>query len=566
MNAAFTAVAGAFTQVARKPAFSRRERLASRSQCREPMGNPTSSISRSPVPPPASRVAEPPRAPARATPPPAPTGHTGASTFEAGPAARVTDRTRLEGVLDRAGTDGRVRDRVLDRIDAMPEADQARERTLLERVATGPNGERAVRAYDEVSELAGSSRRARERLTPDVREALVRGVAEPRTPGDPNGEEGVMGVHQATTAARALVDMPADRYDAVTGALGRAGGGHAASPQADAQAERALILEAVAARAPALSRRGAAGDAALGEVTSFAGEIRGMQRDELMRTTSVIDTDSLLGTSARTDRTDGDGLLQRFTDSCAPTGAQIARAELDPIYARELHREGVVSLAADGAVGAEQERTLERGGGVAVSRRAARAHERFDDAISGETPEVQRRLRDYASGRLAARGDVEALMAVPGDLERVRAAHEGHPSVEELGLMRAEPRPDGDGMPAERALDAIARPAAHSRYTYREVGAHGLTERQADDMARRIEAGDDVGIRISDRTGDGGHFMMLTDVRGEGADRRFLVSDPWSGRTTWVSDADLRTPGTHTFDREFGVGWDRVTTYYYPRD
>ncbi len=37
------------------------------------------------------------------------------------------------------------------------------------------------------------------------------------------------------------------------------------------------------------------------------------------------------------------------------------------------------------------------------------------------------------------------------------------------------------------------------------------------------------------------HWMLLSAVEGEGAERRFLVSDPDGGRTVWVSDADLRS-------------------------
>jgi len=508
--------------------------------------------------------AAPPPPPPR-TAPPARTGHSDASTFESGPASRVDDRARLSGVLDRSGTDARLRDRVLDRIDAMPEADRARERALLERVAAGPNAPRAVEAYDEISEIAASSSTARERLTPDVREALVRGVADARVPGDANGDEGVMGVRQATTAARALVDMPADRYDFIQANLARAGGGHVASPAADAVTERALILEAVAARAPELSRRGERGDAALREVTGFAADIRGLPRDELVRTTTAVDVDASHATSRRTDVTDGDGLLQRYTDSCGPTAAQIARAELDPVYARELHREGVTSLGPDGEIAREQRDTLEDHGGVAVTRRAAAARERFDAALEGESPEVRRRLEDYASGRLARRGDVDALMQASVDLERIRAEHPGSLSTEDLRMIRGERTSGGDGMDAPDALDDIARGAAHSRYASRSVGSHGLTERQADDIARRLERGDDVGLRVSDRAGEGGHFMMITDVRGEGDARQFMVSDPWSGRTTWIPEGDLRSRSTSRFDDEFGIGWDRVTTYYYPR-
>lgn len=540
------------------------------------MGTTSSIAPRSPAVHHAPRTSEP-VPPPRTTPPPR-IGHSDVSTFERGPAARTEARARLEGVLERSGTDAALRSRVLGRIDRLPEAEQAREQALLERVASGPNGPRAVRAYDEISEIAGSSRRARERLTPELRESLVRGVAEPRT-ADRLGQEGILGVHQATTAARALVDMPQARYDRVRDSFARAGQSHAASPSADPQAERALMLDAVAARAPQLSRRGSAGDAALDEVTGFASEVRGLPREELIRTTSAIDLDGSRSTSsvrasdlgrAGTDTIgNNDGLVQRWTDSCGPTSAQIARAELDPVYARRLHREGVSATSTDGALAAEQRATLEAGHGVAVSReqrgRAMDALERIQGAVQGEPQAVRSRLGSYLRGEIT---DTTELAGVAVDLDRIRGRTGGRPSAEDLRLIREVRRqPAGEGMLADVALDRIAGGAAHSRYAVRDAGAHGVTSRQADDMARRLQAGDDVGIRICDSSGGSGHFLMMTDVRGEGADRQFLVSDPWSGRTDWVREQDLRTQGTHAFESQFGLGpqQDRVSTYYYPR-
>jgi hypothetical protein len=516
-------------------------------------------------------------APTTSTPrasPPRSTGHTDASTFEAGPAARAEARTRLEGTLARSGVEASVSRSITRRIDRLPEADAARERALVARAASGPNPARAVRAYDEVSRIAGESAEATRRLTPEIRESLVRGVSESRS-SDPTGHEGVLGVHQASTAARALVDMPADRYDQVSGLLSRAGSGHAASPQADAQAERALILSSVAARSRSLTHSGEAGDRALDEVRGFANEVRGLPREELIRTTSALDLDTRSTSATRTDETGfgatgdttgtNDGLVQRFTDSCAPTGAQLERAEHDPVYARALHREGVSSSSTTGALAEEQRETLEAGHGRAVSRelgpraREAVEHLRTAVADSDLSPEARTRLRDYVSGRPL---DTTALAGVACDLDRLRATHTGSPSPEDLRAIRAlATAPRGEGMDAERALEHIAG----GNWASHDSASSGLSARQTGDIARRLEAGHDVGLRISDRADTGGHFLMLTDVRGEGADRSFLVSDPWSGRTTWMPESDLRSHSTPGFDREFGVGWDRVSTYYTAR-
>lgn len=37
-----------------------------------------------------------------------------------------------------------------------------------------------------------------------------------------------------------------------------------------------------------------------------------------------------------------------------------------------------------------------------------------------------------------------------------------------------------------------------------------------------------------------GHWLLMSDVRGKSPDRQYLVSDPYSGKTGWVREADLQ--------------------------
>jgi hypothetical protein len=59
----------------------------------------------------------------------------------------------------------------------------------------------------------------------------------------------------------------------------------------------------------------------------------------------------------------------------------------------------------------------------------------------------------------------------------------------------------------------------------------------------------------------GGHFMLATDVRGEGAEAKYLVTDPWTGKTEWVSQEDLtagrfgETFGDAEVDGSFDYGY-----------
>jgi hypothetical protein len=52
-----------------------------------------------------------------------------------------------------------------------------------------------------------------------------------------------------------------------------------------------------------------------------------------------------------------------------------------------------------------------------------------------------------------------------------------------------------------------------------------------DDVIRK---GDDVPIVVA-WSGGGSHTMLITDMRGDINNRRYLVTDPFDGSTTWIS-------------------------------
>jgi hypothetical protein len=87
----------------------------------------------------------------------------------------------------------------------------------------------------------------------------------------------------------------------------------------------------------------------MSEVETFADDIRGMKRDELILNTTLQDIDDVNTSTADSDNINGtndtkvnnDGLYQRFHDSCAPTSSQILRGEADPAYALKVRRDDV---------------------------------------------------------------------------------------------------------------------------------------------------------------------------------------------------------------------------------
>src|SRR5262249_48829503 len=78
--------------------------------------------------------------------------------------------------------------------------------------------------------------------------------------------------------------------------------------------------------------------------------------------------------------------------------------------------------------------------------------------------------------------------------------------------------------------------------------AAGLAGRRAalDRIDSQLRRGVDVPIGVTWNNG-GGHCMLMTDVRGTGANRQFLISDPYSGRTSWVRGSDIASGNTNFF-------------------
>jgi hypothetical protein len=471
-------------------------------------------------------------------------------------------------------------------------------------VSSAPNAERATATRAALDQISGQSDQARARLTPEVKDALVAGVATPRTTSA-LGQEGVIGRRQALEAARTLValDGPAyDRINALLASAGKAEGG--APPDASPSTERALILKAVAARSSALLDGGVQ-ENALQEIEYFASQIRGMSRDDLVAQTSVLDLNAGVNAS-RADpldpfqtadlRGDNDGYAQRFTSSCAPAVAAMVRAEADPLFALLLNRDGlqaqdpntdasqlerrilerdrffdeqspVVNLTPDQQ--AEFERTgklppgVEHLAGAGVSRLGERARKVMDEQLDNA---VQAGLLTQAQAdalRKDARGEPLAESERPGRdaaLALVREKSNGHPTDAELTAMRGD-RPRERFMLLAHALMDLAQDVTHTRYWDFDTGA-ALDRGELDNVARILQGGHDVPIRLSNPGQEGGHFMLLSDVREQDGERQFLTSDPWSGRTAWIKESELTNPKSDWPRREFDVFFAQVTNIF----
>jgi hypothetical protein len=505
-----------------------------------------------------------------------------------GDAGKADPKAQLDQQLQRAGVPDDQRSRINEHLKGLSGEALQRELNLLNGALASPNADRAVATYDKLLGISKQSQDAAARLTPEIREALVNGVANART-GEATGLEGILGTQQAEQAAQALVDMPQALYDQTKSLLEKAGQGKDGLPvpKSDAGAERALILKAVAARGDRLkeswmdsikSKLGF-GDSteagkAMKEIQGFADEVRGMNRTDLIRTTTAIDveganTSTVDPNDIRSNsdtQGDNDGLFQRWNDSCGPTTAQITRAEADPVYARQLHKEGLNNADPNSASAKEQRRVLEDvGGGTAVSRLGLQASEKLTGQLdaaqtAGELSGEQRNaVNKFVSNQPLS--DAEQAQANEG-LAILRRRDGGHPDAAEVDAMRANAGKNGNGMRLGDALNDITKQSTHIDYKTQGVGNQGVTDDTLKEWDSRLKNGQDVPIRVTNERNSGGHFMMINDVRGEGDNRRYLISDPWSGKTAWVSQEELKDPSKGAIDRNFGVGWDRVSHYY----
>ena len=83
----------------------------------------------------------------------------------------------------------------------------------------------------------------------------------------------------------------------------------------------------------------------------------------------------------------------------------------------------------------------------------------------------------------------------------------------------------------------------------------GQAKKYIDQVAKALRAGYDVPFG----TAEPGHYMLLTAVKGRGANRSFLVSDPEGGRTRWVSEK--RFLNGRFLSDEFELCWKQQRGY-----
>lgn len=435
------------------------------------------------------------------------------------------------------------------------------EMATIERSLSGPNADRALATYSDLSKMAAVDPKAKARISPEVVAMLVTGVGDRRTASD-RGQEGILGGRQARDSAQGLVNMSDEDYQKTMQVLSLAGTDKDGKPVAgaDRNAEQSLILKSVAARRDQVKPETifdkigsifgmeSQNKKANQDISQFATDIRGMKRDDLIRQTTLLDVDDQNTSTvdpnniaANNDtKVDNDGLFQRFTTTCGPTTAQMVRGEADPIYALKVHREGINNPDPTTQTAKEQKKVLEDNGGVAVSRLGSQARSnvngQLDQLASAGKLTVDQRasLERYLTGQ--AGNNIAQAITAGTTLAQLRATNGGHPNDQEIAAMRADGNKSAAGMGLEPALDTVSQPGTHIDYQTEGVGPGGVASKLSTADAL-LKDGQDVPFRLAN---SGGHFMMLSDVRTDASgNKKYLMSDPWTGGTRWVSSSDL---------------------------
>jgi hypothetical protein len=222
-----------------------------------------------------------------------------ADGFEApkGPRPASQPQVQLDAALRRTGVPDAERLRIAAHLKSLSGADLQRELLLLEHVLASPNAKQAIAIYDRVLAISKESPRAAQRLPPEMRHALIRGVADPRATTT-TGVEGILVQPQAELAARTLMHMPLAQFEQAKTLLSRAGQGGAHGlneARADPWAERAYILKFIAQRSERLratpedaSAKGSDTEASrtMDEISGIADDMRAMSRTQLIRLNS----------------------------------------------------------------------------------------------------------------------------------------------------------------------------------------------------------------------------------------------------------------------------------------
>lgn len=428
--------------------------------------------------------------------------------------------------------------------------------------ATRATSPRAATASIDAHEPARARRSAPP--TADLRGALGAVLDEATTlrrSAAPEGRERLLSAAEAARFEALFAGLPSTIAERIIELV--------KSPRGEAApVARALLVRAALARLPKLARS----ERPLATLEAFARSLRGRSADELLAKSTVLDLDSTKSTSALDPLalferrgvvharghgdvgTNNDGLFQRFTASCGPTVIEMMVAQADPVFAFALHGPaagaGVASSDTDDRAGVFQRELLEDLGGIALGLADAQLRARFRNAVGRLVADgaLEPREAKALKAHVERRGPM--TRAVAKGLALLRESFDGFPAARTISDLRKKKLPERDeGLGTHEFAAALARHVSPMIGTYYRPTnppdgfARGGAWRHLEGVTRALSSGVDVPFGISEPA----HWMLATAVEGAKPERRFLVSDPASGRTAWIAE-DAFVRGTFVRD------------------
>jgi hypothetical protein len=213
--------------------------------------------------------------------------------------------------------------------------------------------------------------------------------------------------------------------------------------------------------------------------------------------------DKLIHTLNLADDTGADdkvqnGVKQQFDASCTATTVQAVRGEMDPIYALQVRTQNKDINSVDDS---------------------------NPDAVNSALAAEQRHL------------------------------------LQDIGGGKATPRNDTSGYGTWKIPEMLATESSHTGFNYTRVQITPCTDPQQlntamDNIAAQVSKGIPTPLIIGSPPDPSGHCILAMAVEGTGADRQFLVHDPWAGTTSWLSSSTILQGQLNI------AGWPNLGYYY----
>ncbi|ADB14843.1 hypothetical protein Psta_0147 [Pirellula staleyi DSM 6068] len=289
------------------------------------------------------------------------------------------------------------------------------------------------------------------------------------------------------------------------------------------------------------------------EISDFAAKIRFKDEKWIQENLHVTVTSS------------GKGIQQQFKMSCQATMVQAVRAELDPIYALQLHEENFditqVGKSEQTELAREQKKMLETDWAELNTTYESQAKQRMDNEdpttklaleqlLATATTNNEKNQLNYEIGR-AEKFSPDVLKAwFDKDVKGKRssagvAVHIGNPSPEH-----------GRG---RTGVDLLNKNQASTGLKYEQVLVNDSTREAAvNDITAELMLGRPVPLTVGSFEGQTAHYVLALGIV-PGNPKSIIIHDPGTGTTVMRTEDQLKNN-----QMDLPSTWGRLTDYVKP--